>query len=253
MIPNVVHFNYGLAEQIDDFLFVYYVAVLSCKTINNPDIIYFYYHYEPKGIWWEKTKSLVQLVKVEIPTHIGTKVIKKVAHRSDILRLDILYKYGGIYLDIDTICVLPYTHLLSNKFVICEETTESGKKMGLCNAIMMSEPQCEFVKEWLDLYEHIFQPDGWQEASTFLPFALARDYNNITILPSNICLLPSWENINLIFKDNNEIQPELMILHYWNQHSISYLKEINWEWIHVHPHTLYSKLLMNVINTKNIF
>ena len=33
MIPNIVHFNYGLIEQEDDFLFVYYVAVLSCKLI----------------------------------------------------------------------------------------------------------------------------------------------------------------------------------------------------------------------------
>lgn len=246
MIPNIVHFNYGLAEQVDDFLFVYYIAVLSCKTINNPDIIYFYYHYEPKGIWWEKTKLLVELIKVEIPTHIGMKPLKKIAHRSDILRLEILYKYGGIYLDIDTICVLPYTHLLTNTFVICEETTESGKKMGLCNAIMMSEPKCSFVKEWLDLYEHIFQPDGWQEASTFLPFALSLDYN-ITILPSNTCLLPSWENINLIFSDDHNIHPELMILHYWNQHSISYIKLINWEWIHNNSHTLYSKLVMNVM------
>jgi mannosyltransferase OCH1-like enzyme len=249
MIPNIVHFNYGLAEQIDDFLFVYYLAVFSCKTINNPDTIYFYYHYEPKGIWWEKTKLLVQLVQVDIPTHIGAKPLKKIAHQSDVLRLQILYKCGGIYLDMDTICVLPYTHLLKHSFVICEEITESGKKMGLCNAIMMSEPQCPFVKEWMELYEPIFQPDGWQEASTFLPFALARDYN-ITILPSTVWLRPSWENIDMIFKEENAIPPELMMLHYWNQHSISYLKEIDWEWIHDHPHTLYAKLAMNVITSK---
>jgi hypothetical protein len=57
MIPNIVHFNYGLAEQKEDFLFVYYIAVLSCQLINKPDKILFFYHYEPKGIWWEKTKE----------------------------------------------------------------------------------------------------------------------------------------------------------------------------------------------------
>ncbi len=51
MIPNIVHFNYGLVEQNEDFLFVYYVAVLSCKVVNNPDKIYMYYHHEPKGHW----------------------------------------------------------------------------------------------------------------------------------------------------------------------------------------------------------
>ncbi len=86
MIPNIVHFNYGLMEQEKDFLFVYYIAVLSCKLINNPEKIYFHYHYEPKGCWWEKTKELVDIIKIDIPLLIGTKQLKKVAHKSDIAR-----------------------------------------------------------------------------------------------------------------------------------------------------------------------
>ena len=77
MIPNIVHFNYGLMQQTEEFLFVYYVAVLSCKIINKPEKIFFHYHYEPKGQWWEKTKKLVDKssdypylyhIKVAIPS-----------------------------------------------------------------------------------------------------------------------------------------------------------------------------------------
>ena len=81
MIPNIVHFNYGLVEQNEDFLFPYYIAVISCKLINNPDKIYFHYHYEPKGIWWNKTKKIVDLIKVAVPNSIGDKPLKKTAHR----------------------------------------------------------------------------------------------------------------------------------------------------------------------------
>jgi hypothetical protein len=160
MIPNIVHFNYGFIEQTDEFLFVYYLAVLSCHIINQPDKIFFYYHHEPYGKWWDKTKELVDLIKVDIPTYIGNKVIKKVAHKSDIFRLDVLIKMGGIYLDIDTICIKNYKHLLNNKFVICNEITESGKNMGLCNAIMMSEPNNEFLNEWYNNYEEHFNSNG---------------------------------------------------------------------------------------------
>lgn len=64
MIPNIIHFIFGLKKQTDEFLFVYYVAILSAKLVNNPDKIYLYYHYPPFGEWWEKTKNLCELVKI---------------------------------------------------------------------------------------------------------------------------------------------------------------------------------------------
>lgn len=253
MIPNIVHFNYGFAEQNEDFLFVYYIAVLSCYVINRPDKIYFHYHYEPKGKWWEKTKELVEMVKWEIPTHIGQKVIKKVAHRSDILRLKILFIYGGIYLDIDTICVKPWNDLLNNKFVIGNEITDSGRNMGLCNAIMMSEKNNEFVKIWLYYYEQVFNPDGWQESSTFLPNEISKQYKDITILPREYFLYPSWDRLELIFEDCYDIPEQMIALHYCNHHSKKiYLDNITgFEWAIDNSYTLYGKLLMNVYDKLN--
>lgn len=257
MIPNIAHFNYGLIEQKEDFLFVYYIAVLSCKVINNPDKIYFYYHYEPKGHWWEKTKELCELVFVPIPTHIGAKELKKTAHKSDILRIMKLNEIGGVYLDIDTICVKSYSHLLTNKFVIANEITESGKNMGLCNAIIMSEPGSSFIINWINNYETFFETDGWQEASTFLPAEIAKYDKSVTILKPENFLLPSWEQTDMIFEKSNQIPEDLIVLHYWNQYSHEkYLNAItNFDWIIDNAHTLYGKLLVNLLkhltNNKN--
>jgi mannosyltransferase OCH1-like enzyme len=254
MIPNIVHFNYGLIPQNDNFLFVYYIAVLSCKLINNPDKIYFYYHYEPKGCWWDKTKELVDIIKIDIPNFIGKKPLKKVAHKSDIARMEALKKYGGIYLDIDTICIKSYKHLLNNCFFIGNEITESGKNMGLCNAIMGTEPEGSFITEWWDNYEEHFNPDGWQEASTFLPFQLSKINTNLTILNPSTFLLPSWEAIDLIFEKPNNINDDLIVLHYWNQYSIkTYLPKItNFDWVINNSHTLYGKALLNIFSKLNL-
>ncbi len=250
MIPNIVHFNYGLMPQNEDFLFTYYIAVLSCKLINNPDKIYFHYHYEPKGYWWDKTKVLVDLIKIDVPTHIGNKPIKKVAHKSDIARMMALKKYGGVYLDIDTICIRSYKDLLHNKFVIANEITESGKNMGLCNAIMMSEPESSFINDWWNNYENFFNPDGWQEASTMLPLKVSELNQNLTILKPSNFLLPSWESTDMIFEKENNIHEDLIVLHYWNQYSINkYLNQIkNFDWILDNSHTLYGKALINLIS-----
>lgn len=74
-----------------------------------------------------KTKEICELIFVDVPTHIGSKELKKTAHKADALRMIKLKEIGGVYLDIDTICVKSYVHLLQNKFVIANEVTESGK------------------------------------------------------------------------------------------------------------------------------
>jgi len=93
MINNICHFVFGMKKQSDDFLFSYYIAVYSAYLINNPDTIYFYYHHEPYGIWYDKLKLIptIKLVKIDIPTHIGCKEIKKTAHKADWVRMNILY------------------------------------------------------------------------------------------------------------------------------------------------------------------
>lgn len=38
-----------------------------------------------------------------------------------LISLQALYKFGGIYLDLDTICVKPFTELLTHHFVMGQE------------------------------------------------------------------------------------------------------------------------------------
>ena len=53
-IPNIIHFIFGFKEQTEEFLFCYYLAIYSAYKINNPEKIYFYYHFKPFGKWWNK-------------------------------------------------------------------------------------------------------------------------------------------------------------------------------------------------------
>ena len=176
---NICHFVFGLKEQSEAFLFSYYIAVYSAYLINNPDKIYFYYHYKPYGKWWDKLELIpnIKLVKIAIPTHIRRKEIKKTAHKADWVRMNVLYNLGGVYLDIDTVCIKPWKHLLKENVVLGKEVPD-----GICNAIMFTKPKSLFFKLWLNKYESHFNPDAWREASIVLPEKLSKEFPKLITL-----------------------------------------------------------------------
>ena len=86
-------------------MFVYYLSVYSCYLVNKPEKINFLL-FEPKRMVGKIKSTKCGIAhQVDIPDKIGDKPIKKVAHKADKLRMDLLFENGGIYLDIDTIYV----------------------------------------------------------------------------------------------------------------------------------------------------
>mgnify|MGYP000206215960 CR=1 FL=1 len=83
----------------------------------------------------------------------------------------------------------------------------------------------------------------------FIKDEIIENNTNITILKPSNFLLPGWESINLIFEKPNELNDDLIVLHYWNQHSLKYLQNIkNFDWVINNSHTLYGKALLNVFS-----
>lgn len=130
LIPNVFHFIFGLKKQSEPFHLVHYLCIESCRKINKPDSIYFYYHYEPYGKYWELIKERIAPIKVEMVPFVSryrygfkNRDCKKYsyAHHSDFLRLEKLIDHGGIYADIDTIFVNKIQDHLFHSGMITEE------------------------------------------------------------------------------------------------------------------------------------
>lgn len=182
MIPNIFHFCYGFAQDFGGkpFSLVHYLAIKSVYETNKPDKIFFHYKYEPEGEWWEKSEKIIEKVYTEPPDEIFGNKLYHVAHKSDIVRLNILIETGGIYLDLDTITKKSFQPLLNYHFVIGKQGRI--RNMGLCNAVMLSEKKSEFLKIWLSNYES-FRSKGkdkyWAEHSVKLPSLLAAKHPNL--------------------------------------------------------------------------
>lgn len=230
-VPNIIHFIYGFIPQETPFEYYKYIAITSAYLINKPDKMYFYYKYEPFGFYWDKVKHLLELKKIEPPVYFLGKEIKHYAHQSDILRLQILYNYGGIYLDIDTICLKSLKDFFEFNLTIGYQGDH-----GLCNAILIAKPQNNFIKEWLQAYK-TFRSTGkdqfYDEHSVILPMKMAFNRTDINVLEPNKFFYPLAEHINnILFTENfNESEKEYIdnncyCIHLWESITYDTIKNI---------------------------
>jgi hypothetical protein len=227
MIPSVFHFCYALLPDAK-FGFLEYLAIKSALEVNRPERIYLHYQHECSGPWWKKACELVTLRKTEAPTEILGRKLVHFAHRADVLRLSVLKEIGGIYLDIDTICLRPFTDLLGYPCVMAWE----GRR-GLCNAVILSEPEGRFIGEWLARYD-TFRSTGydkyWDEHSVLLPTRMARDPQlspHIKMLSNRAFFFPMWKQMRYLF-DSRDLYRfrDSYCIHYWESITRKRLEKI---------------------------
>jgi hypothetical protein len=256
MVPNIIHFVFGMAEDFGGkpFSLVHYLSVKSAVDLNKPSSAFFHYQYEPQGEYWEKAKPLLTLNKIAAPESFMGQPLYHVAHKADVVRLLALKETGGIYLDLDTISVKPLTDLLNFSFVIGQELKpkyvpknwrqqlkhklglikESSKNAtGLCNAVLLSEKNSEFVNLWLDEYK-TFRSKGrdkyWNEHSVLVPEKLAAAHpEKITQLSPYAFHYPLYDRAGLrsMFEETTQF-PEAYLHHLWESFSWNdYLSQLS--------------------------
>lgn len=247
MVPNILHFVFGMAPDFGGkpFSLAHYLSVKSAVELNKPVAAYFHYQFEPEGEWWQKAKPLLTLKKIVSPDSFMGRPLFHVAHKADVVRLQALKETGGIYLDLDTISVKPLTDLLNHPFAIGQELKpeyvpknwrqrikyklglikESSKNAtGLCNAVLLSEKNSEFVNLWLNEYK-TFRSKGrdkyWNEHSVQVPERLATLYpGSITKLSPYAFHYPLYDAAGLksMFGEVTEF-PEAYLHHLWESFS----------------------------------
>lgn len=255
MIPNIFHFIFGMMPDFGGkpFSLPHYLAIKSAIEVNQPEKVYFHYQYEPGGEWWERIKPSLILNQIEAPKEIFGNKLYHVAHQTDVVRLQMLKEFGGVYLDLDTISVKPLNELYNHGFVIGQElkpvfsytrleklshhlTLGNYQRVaGLCNGVLLSAPGSDFVNIWLDSFKG-FRSKGmdeyWGEFAVEIPLKLAKMHpEKVEILSPYAFHYPLWDADGLakIFAQSNKY-PEAYVHHVWESHSWEkYLKHLTEE------------------------
>lgn len=217
--PKKIHFVYIIEGDKEPFLSLRdYLAIKSARVINVGYEICFHANVPFKGEFWNKLSGEVTFCQIEEVDLDRLSHVTRVEHKSDILRLWIIYAYGGIYLDLDTVCVKPFDDLLSDKPVMGREG-----EYGLCNAVIISPAKSEFIRKWLDVYNE-FHNEQWNYFSVIVPKQLWEQENDLVkVLPESCFFIPSFDERGLEDLFTRKIDTRNnYILHLWGNISKKY-------------------------------
>jgi mannosyltransferase OCH1-like enzyme len=137
MIPKIIHQTWKTREIPQQWQ----SAVQTCKAMH-PDYEYI--------LWTHET--MAEFVKREYPDFLQTYTgYKYDIQRCDAFRYLVLYKYGGIYLDMDIVCKKKLDPLLKYDIVLAKS---SNILTSYTNSFFMSAPENPFIKFCIEQLPH---------------------------------------------------------------------------------------------------
>ncbi|KAJ3211152.1 hypothetical protein HK099_008091, partial [Clydaea vesicula] len=109
-IPKIIHQIWISSEKDVEKPLPNFKQIENCKKINK-DFKFV--------LWTNNNISAINIINKDYFNIWRNSELKyDLPGATDILRYEILYQYGGIYMDIDTVCVKPFTDLLQNDFFV---------------------------------------------------------------------------------------------------------------------------------------
>lgn len=264
MLPRLIHFIFGMMPQegIGDFGLHHYICIKSARlTYPKHELVLWYGHQAQDNVYWQAASKLCTPVEVVPPTHIFDNPLHIHAHRTDVLRLQILLDHGGIYLDLDSIVVRPLDDVfVANCLMGLEVQENSAKIFGLCNAVIAALPRASFLRRWLDCFE-FFTSSGADSTYAFyasrLPLILARQRgDDITIL-GHRAFFPFWcdlNGLNDIFLADQIVPAETYSVHLWESQAKirGYFQNLRSDTLFTRP-SLYHHLARRYVGQQELF
>jgi mannosyltransferase OCH1-like enzyme len=156
---------------------------------------------------WRSSKDLdrLQLPAQEVRLR-SKKVIPHDWKRfvADVLRLELLYEYGGLYVDTDVDPYRPMDELLTGKKVLLVRSPNVSKGYyAITNCVMAAVPRHPFIKALIDGLNEAIRSHGHERLSKMVgPWHLDRTYSR-----------GNWPDVTVV--DNWDDVTEY-ITHFWN-------------------------------------
>lgn len=147
----------------------------------------------------------------DIPEHLRKYIdtCKHYSSKSNIMRLHVVYKYGGVYCDTDFDWNKNIDCFLDNKFIVAEEIP--GR---FCNAFFGSIANSNILKEQLDCIEkYCTQKPPWGPGLMTLIIKQLKNTEKITVLPTEYVYPYLW---NSPFRPASDF-PDAYLVHHWRK------------------------------------
>ena len=241
VIPNIIHFIVGIEKDDYPFLFISYLSILSSYLINKPNKIYIWYNHLPNGKWWDKTLKIknTELKKIKVQKKFNNKEILDINHKKDFLKINILYNYGGIYLNLNTISLRSYRSILTDSTVMIRKNENE-----VYSNFIGSPLKSNFFKLWIQEYLEKFSSFETNKCSEKIPLELLMKHNSKLELLSEV--YNKSNNNNDVFSKKITIPPQTLFLSLENcDKKLKSIGDI--EWANKNKNTLLGKIILKLI------
>ena len=228
-IPNIVHFCWYGAPA---FRFHHYISFLSVLKKLRPAKIYFWHDAQPSGPYWKllhqnvtNLSKLLRMMPRERPSKIFGNRLNYIAHSSDIVRLEAILKFGGIYLDLDVIVLKSFDPLRVYDTVLGKERWN-----GLCNGIILAKPNAKFIKLWL--YSYRYYSKRWDYNSIQFPLKLSRRLPGLLHIEESSLHRPNWMELQYLYGNKQYDWSKNYAIHLWfrfyrKEHDFGNIGQVN--------------------------
>ena len=197
IVPNIVH--YVWFGEYEPLKFHHFLSIRSAYRFIKPEKILFHCDHRPTGKWWDTALHSVpslEIVKHKPPTEIFGNEVILAEHKSDIARMEILMKHGGIYLDTDVIVLKSFTPLRRYRYTMGLEY--HGNPGRLNNGVIIATKDAEFLRLWYDTYRD-FTKREWDYHDSAVPYKLQYEYPKLIHVEEKTLNWPSGRNLSLIY------------------------------------------------------
>jgi len=189
-------------DRNDENRYQLYIHTIFDKLTNHPLL-------NDTNPYWDEIIShpSIKLIPAIVPEEIDGYPLQYFQYKADIYRIDVLFKYGGIYLDADLLLIKPIDDIISSNkysFYICEENPPSTNEDEnfVINAFIASTPNNPVLSLWNESIPSRIRNNKWahhiranESIWRDYPFRIAK--YGIKILPNTLFFDYSWKETSI--------------------------------------------------------
>ena len=195
-VPPVLHLVLGFPGKFD---FYAYVAVKSAHDRLRPDAIYIHVfgkRFDPSPFLQRAIREFgIKLVSARDVHEVMGRPVEIVEHQSDVIRLESIIRFGGVYMDLDVFVLHPLDVFYNN-----ELTMPAEGDVAVNNGIIIAKRCSRFLRKWYSEYK-TFDDSKWGDHSVLLPKKMAAEYPDLIHVDQDVLQSDWTDSYDRLAKD----------------------------------------------------
>ena len=160
IIPKLIHL---ICIGNMKFLNFHYNCIISMKNAMPEYKIIVYTDSPPiDNSFWNSLleNNIINFERIKVDDCFDGFNLKFVQYKADVLRLNILYEKGGVYLDLDMLIIKNFENIINTgKDLYISKENKEGTS--LINSFIASKPNNGFIKLWLESFKTGLRVEKW--------------------------------------------------------------------------------------------